>query len=381
MEKGKQRIWSIVIATLLLVTAGVVYITHRAIPFMMDDLWYLTKLSTDTPITNLSDIIESQVWHYHQWGGRSMTHGLLQVVLLMGETAADILNVLVMFALGFIICKVADVKGKYALLCGVFAAISMLLGLNANWKMSMFWQSGSVNYLYSTPLILLFLHCYFRRLQGDLGKKTMGNIFLGIAMVFLGVFVGWSNENMGPTAWILSLIVIYMVWKEEKKLPLWMIVGNIASLFGSVMCIAAPGNFVRSSQAPDSEYGLLWKLFLRGYGESKALLEFLYPTILILILMLILAKVMGITVGRVNWLLLLGALLSWGAMVLSPHYPDRATFGTMAFIICVMISLGKKIVGARKDLWLPLMGGAAFVWLAGMYRLGEFMAITWGWIR
>ncbi len=374
MEKGKQRIWSIVIGAFLVITAAVAYITHRAIPFMMDDLWYLTKLSSDTPIANFQDIIDSQVWHYHQWGGRTMTHGLLQVILLMGEQVADILNVAMIFVLGYIICKVAQVKGKAAMGCGIFAAAAMLFGLNANWKMSMFWQSGAVNYLYSTPFILLFLYSYLKRLGGEYKNSIL-------TMTLLGAFVGWSNENMGPTAWVVSLIIMIMVWKTEKKLSLWMIFGNVAALFGSVMCIIAPGNFVRSAQVPENEYGIFWRLFLRGYQESKALLEFLYPTVIILILMLVLARALEVTVGKVNWLLILSAVLSWGAMVLSPHYPDRATFGTMALLICVIISLGKKILDARRNLFLPFMGGVFFLWLAGMYRMGEFMAITWGWIR
>ena len=75
---------------LLLVSAVVLFIAHRAVPFMMDDLWYSTMLSSDRPIASLKDIIESQVWHYQNWGGRSVTHGLLQLTLLWGETAADI---------------------------------------------------------------------------------------------------------------------------------------------------------------------------------------------------------------------------------------------------------------------------------------------------
>ena len=98
------------------------------------------------------------------------------------------------------------------------------------------------------------------------------------------------------------------------------------------------------------------------------------------------AKLMGVSVlklpvGRKNWLLLLCALLSWGAMVLSPHYPDRATFGTMVMISCVILSMARRITQVRKDLGIWLWGASVLIWLRGMFYLCEYLAISWGWIR
>lgn len=43
----------------------------------------------------------------------------------------------------------------------------MVLGLNANWRMSMFWQAGAANYLYITVFILLFVWCYLREVPDE----------------------------------------------------------------------------------------------------------------------------------------------------------------------------------------------------------------------
>lgn len=59
---------------------------------MMDDEWYGTNLVTNQPLRGLSDIIESQIWHFRNWGGRCMTHGILQLTLMSGEFMADMLN-------------------------------------------------------------------------------------------------------------------------------------------------------------------------------------------------------------------------------------------------------------------------------------------------
>lgn len=373
---------------LVAVTTVVLYVTHRDTRFMMDDIWYSTMLSDDTPITSLRDIIVSQIWHYNNWGGRSVTHGLLQLTLLAGEQAADLLNIMMTFLLAGVICIVSENRR----LPMFFAALALPLGLNANWRMSMFWQSGAVNYLYSTVFILAYVYCYLRELpdgtcpadatvvQEQPQPKRLPGITLW--MIPLGILAGWSNENMGPSVWILSLLVILAAIKEKRKVQMWMVLGNLTCLLGSIMVIIAPGNFVRSKQVGDSGYGLLWRLFLRSYSECRAALNFLFPTLLILLLVLLLAKsVGGLCLGRRNVLLLVCALLSWGAMFLSPHYPDRAAFGTMILLICVILSMAGKIWRKRNDLAWMLWGGAVLVWLRGMYFCCEQLSISWGWIR
>lgn len=378
-ERSKKRMF-LITYILFAVTVLVLYVTHRDTRFMMDDFWYSTMLSDDTPITSFRDIVISQIWHYNNWGGRSMTHGILQLTLLAGETAADLLNLVMTFLLAWMICLVAENR-KFPVF---FAAVALPLGLNANWRMSMFWQAGAANYLYITVFILAFAHCYLRELpEQEVTEETEKKKLPGITLwiVPIGILAGWSNENMGPAMWILSLLVIWNIRKEKKKLPLWMVLGNLACLAGSAMVVAAPGNFVRNSQVGDSHMGILWRLFMRGYNECRAALEFLFPTLLVLMLLLVLAKsVGGIRPGRKNGLLMFCALLSWGAMFLSPHYPDRAAFGTMVLLICVILSMAGKIVRKRSDLAWYLWGTVLIIWLKGMFFCCQQLGISWGWI-
>lgn len=375
-ENKKYRNLWIASCILTFIAVCAMYVTHRAIPFMMDDLWYSTKLSCEEPVRNLRDIVESQVWHYFNWGGRSITHAILQLTLLAGEKAADILNVAVTLILAAVICLVAGIK-KNGRMFGMFSAIALLIGMNANWKMSMFWQAGAANYLYITVFILLYLYCYLR--ETDSTKKLFGITFW---IIPLGLLAGWSNENMGPAVWLTSLAVIGIRLHQHVKIPVWMFLGNISCLLGSVMVIIAPGNFVRSAEVEENQYGLLWRCFLRGYAQSKAVCEYLFPTLIVLAAMLVISKcILKLPIGKKNLLLIVGAVLSWGAMVLSPHYPDRASFGTMVMLICVIISCADKIVKERNDLLVPLFFLNTIIWLRGMYFLGEYLAINWGWIR
>ncbi len=361
---------------LLAVTIFIIAFTHKTVPYMLDDLWYSTNLRTGEPLKSFSDIWETQVWHYLNWGGRSMTHGILQLTFLCGEVINNVLNVVFTLLLSTVIIitatDIADVKLSIAgWAFDLSIVMGMLHGLNANWMMSMYWQSGSANYLYITVFVLFFAYCCLREFSEGEVKPFSG---ITVWIVPLSVLAGWSNENMGPTVWLLSLFMI--VYKKKKDLPvkLWMILGCVFSLLGSVACITAPGNFIRSAEV-DAGKGFLWKAFLRVYSESRGVFDFLYPAaILALILLIMYYPLLKKKFDIKTVLLLVMAVLSWGAMVLSPHYPDRATYGTLVFLVVVIISLVLRLIKEKEELKPWLNGALLFVYVRGMFWLCEYLA-------
>ncbi len=371
----KQKIAKVLGILFIAITFVILYLGNRAVPFVLmgDDKWYATKLFSEEPIKSLADIFAAQKWHFMNWGGRSIAHGILQAVILTGWNVADWINMVFSVLLALMIYKVsgADKPVYIAFIWG------MLFGLNANWIQTLCWHPGAANYLYMTTFILAFLWCYVRALEG--AEKAMPGCALWILP--LGLVAGWSNENMGPTVWLLSLGIMVYLWLKERRFYVWMLLGNITCLAGSLLVILAPGNFVRTEQTI-SDKGLLWRTFLRGFSESKALLDYLSPALLVTAFALCVAVgIMGIKLSKANIIYLLGALLSWGAMVLSPHYPDRATFGTMVFLICVIVSLAKECIKQKSGCkpWLMLVGSV--IWFRGMFLIMEYTCTMWGWIK
>jgi hypothetical protein len=369
------------ILTLVTFTLSVIIIfaTNLEIPFMMDDLWYSTKLYSTEHIQSLKDIIEAQTWHWFNWGGRSMAHGLLQLILMSGERFADVLNTICIFVLSACIMLVSSSSGckygkKFTFLT---VTAGLMTGLAANWKMSMFWEAGAANYLYISVFLMLYLFCYLR--EADSPKAPLYGIAFWI--IPLSVMAGWSNENMGPTCLILSCLAMIHIVRSGRKLHFWMIEGSVVCLAGCIMCIIAPGNQVRKSET-EAGIGLLWKTFLRFYHLCQAAFNFQLLTILTLVSIIVISVVFcGIALTLTEKYLLLGVVLSWGAMILSPHYPDRATFGTMCLAIAVIISRCALIVQKKKEASLPLYLGFTVIWLKGCYDMLEFLAISAGWIK
>lgn len=364
----------------ILLVAGLVCVwqTQREVPLMMDDEWYSTILSADTPLTSFKDIVDAQIWHYNNWGGRTVAHTIAQAILLyLSPAVADVLNVAMIVLLAWMISAIAGEKK----LAYVTLMVGFLHGLNANWKMSMYWQTGACNYLYTTIIILAFLWFYLRILEKDPEKERP---WLVLPVSVLGLLCGWTNENMGPAIWVLTVLVMLWLKREKRAIRPWMIAGSLTCMAGSALMILAPGNSVRSAQVAETEYGTLWQIFLRMYSVCKGAWDYLFPAIVVTVALVVVnVCILGNRLRKTDGLFMVGALLSWGAMILSPHYPDRAAFGTMCLLLCVIVSQAAAILRTKdtKLCKLAMAGMGVFIWLRGMYFLGEFIAICWGWIR
>lgn len=206
---------------------------------------------------------------------------------------------------------------------------------------------------------------------------------ISIWIIPLGLIAGWSNENMGPMAWVVSLFIIVVRLIKKEKIRVWMILGNISCLIGSILVVAAPGNFVRVEAALGQETkGELWQAFLRCYAECSNLFQALYYLVILIVLLAIIAKVfLQIEFGKKNWMLVLSAVLSWGAMIMSPVYPVRATFGTMVLLVCIVISLLKKMMDQCEKSRYLVVGVVGIAWFRAMFLIGQYLANIWGWLR
>ncbi len=415
-DKNKNILLTAVSAILFLITLAIIWIVHRAVHFQMDDIWYATKLydgQESPPIENIKDIFEAQVWHYFNWGGRSVTHFFLQITLLIGETFADIMNVIMTVITALLITLMAtDFSGTKKNFAEKLISITVIMGMlhafNPDWHLNMYWQSGSANYLHITVVILLFVWAYLHEVRensnkiiagsgnsekvesSENGEKARGSeaagknslvreIIFAVIMLPVGLFTGWSNENMGPTAFLLACVSMFLIKKKGGKICFWMIEGAVLTAIGSALCILAPGNSVRSAYI--EKKSLKADLFLRLYGISKGAFEYLFIAFLTaMALLAVLIFILREKAGAEIYLTLGAAVISWGAMIMSPHYPDRAAYGTMVFLILAIIILTEKIIKAKKEMVYPFYVMGAFVWMRGMFLVLQFFAARNYWI-
>ena len=348
-EKSNKNSAAIAIVLLSVAAVCMLFFANISVPFMMDDFWYSTNLETGETLSGFGDVIESQIWHYLNWGGRSITHAFLQLSLMSGERCADVINTVMTVVLALemsFLAKLVSSKKDTEKSLGLEKAVlpSLMLGLLIaccpNFRMSMLWQAGCANYVYSSVWILAFFIVYIRTLDSEKKDLPLTELFI----IPLALITGWSTENMGPSAFLISAAITYSAVKKDTvkgRRLLWMAEGVLFALAGSVICILAPGNFVRKSDSADD---LALTVPDRLLQMLKGAGLYLFPALIILAVSVVLYKKYSegkFTKGFIY--LIAGAVLSYGAMIASPHYPDRAAFGTCVLIEVCAASL---LIGA-----------------------------------
>ena len=390
---------SIVAAVLFAMLLILLFMCNRVVTFMQDDLWYSTNLVTGENLSSVGDIVESQIWHYLNWGGRSVAHALLQFLLWKGEVVCNIVNTVVFALLCFFFGKYGKKWDPWkTLLAG-----GAMVAFNPNILDTLFWQSGTVNYLYMTLLAFPLAGLYLNRLSGvktkemfkkkestddgktdassDAAKDNPALTVLGTIGVFLwGVLSGWTNENMGPTIFLISAAVILVSVIRRIKIKPWMIGGSIGLLAGSAALILSPGNGVRNE---DIHTLGSWKLDLckRVVDYMQGAFVHLLPVLLFVILSYVLYRAVKKEMPDAPVMIILFAgVISYLALVLSPHVPERALFGTMCFFIWGGIKL---LSGVGEDIKKEryLIAISLLLFFSAFHKIFFLWAQGVGWYR
>ena len=377
-KQNNKQIFGVIASILTAVLLLFIFLCNREIVFMQDDLWYATNLVSGEKITGVRDIVQSQIWHYINWGGRTVAHTLLQFLLWGGGTFCNILNTLAFAGLAVFLGK-NDRKWDIRM---ILLSASLLVFCNPQLVDTLFWQSGCANYLYMTLMSFPFVWLYLRTLQETEEKNV--NIGAGIpaaiGMFFWGLLVGWTNENFGPTICLITIATLILRIRRKKKIYAWMIPGCISTAIGSAAMILAPGNFVRNDQI--NTLGS-WKLDLvkRVVDYVRAAFEYLLPVLLITLLVYVMYRLVMKKLPDLPTLILLFAgIVAFLALAVSPHVPERSTFGVMSFFIWAVVRMLSGIFEETGKERFRVLITFTFTAIA-IHKLFFLFAFYIGWYR
>ncbi len=365
MSKNTKRLIELYLPYFLIITVTILYfLANRRMWWYTDDELYSTNLVTGIHLATLNDVIESQIWHYFNWGGRTVAHTLLQLLFFTTATFIDVFNVACLLLLAFFSNKLLSKPTLFsfsAIYCG-------LIFFNVSWMETFLWQSGVANYLYMGVLQFIFIFIYYKGIDCEKKKEWLNAITIP-----LGLMVGWSNENMGPAIFLgLLAIIVYRI-RVKKSCPVWMITGSIFNAIGSAFLIIAPGNYVRSTEVGLGLSPILTVLY-RVISIGNSFFSYMVVPIVFAILSVAIYKaVCKLKFDFFDFVLLGMAILSWGAMIMAAHYPGRATFGTVLLITTFSFRLLNKAapcLGEKTKKWFAF--GNLFLWLGVFYKVLEF---------
>ena len=283
------------------------------------------------------EVIPSMLNHRIYWNGRVIAHGLLQVVLLLGQKGFRIFNTLMFVALGVLIYLHAAYgkKRSASLLILIYVCLWFFL---PQFGMTVLWASGAANYLWMAVLILSFTLLYRVEFStpGKIGDTWRNAVLVGA----LGLLAGCSNENTGCAAIFLGILLTgggYVF--KRRTIPKWAFGGILEGIVGYLFLLGAPVSSARITSSVKTDLdtylnrmGDLFHITVREFGS-------LFIMIGIAGALYIFCS--GNKAGKIHKIAFavmyfLTSLVSVAVLTFSNNYPDRAWFLGSVMLIVVL---------------------------------------------
>lgn len=254
----------------------IMFALNYLMPFHRDDYDYSMIWGTKIHVNSISDVFESTYQHYLLHGGRAFTVFCLNFFLWLGKFPFDVANAILFTALVILIyfharreIKLDEPK--------ILAAAGLLTWLSLpHFGEVAVWKSGSTVYLWSAVPALIFLLPYNLVLK----KNLIPTPYYLVPMFLLGLIAGCSVENLSVTVTLLTGAITFYLYKKNRPMH-WAAAGSLGSLIGTIILIAAPGNYVRYDVQGEGK-GILAHIGNQIAGNAEMFL-YLLPAVLILI--------------------------------------------------------------------------------------------------
>lgn len=262
----------IVIVCIISILIGFYY-TCSIFPLCSDDFAYCNIYRTSTRVENVGDIITSQITHWKTWGGRFIAHSLAQYFLLFDKAFFNIANTACYAICTLLITLLVSPRFSYS---------NWLVVLLSFWFMmphpgsSIFWLTGSCNYLWSALFCSAYLYLIFSQKEKLLLYSSV-----------LAIPAGNSHEGIALGV-ILASIVFFLFHRPKARLYY---ISFTLFCVGFLLNALAPGNFTRLSVIGSNTFSIsdymsrffniLTRNFYTKYYYNHDVGIFLFPCIYI----------------------------------------------------------------------------------------------------
>lgn len=177
-------------------------------PMIVDDYTYCYSFADGERISTLLQIIPSMASHYQTMNGKIILHAFFQLLLMLPQGLFDVLNAIMACLLCYVIYSYVWRKWHdedNAVL--YFFVISSLWLYIHSFGHVFLWGAGSLNYLWTTTILLL----YIRPIYTDFSKNQ--------TKTFWGCYIlaGFIMGNLIETT-SFAVIGFYSIWAVHKRL-------------------------------------------------------------------------------------------------------------------------------------------------------------------
>lgn len=303
-------------------------------PLLADDYSYGLNLA-NKKLTGIVDITNYQIWHYFNWGGRTVAHTFAQTFLMFPKAIFNIINSLMYTGLVYLIYLHGQLnrkenKKKAYLILLIHLILWFIIPV---FGQSFIWLIGSCNYLWTTVIVLYFLLLFRKNEHESKWYKV-------ITMFLIGLLAGWTNENtsVGLIVILLSTLIIDKITTKKWNLTKTKVAGIIGSLIGFILMICAPGNYVRNAEFKDDTF-IIVKFIKRAIDITGNAEIYILPLIITIIILISLKIYHKKKIEKEVTPFILGGFAATYSMVASPTFPERAWTGVIVYFVVAIVIL------------------------------------------
>lgn len=320
-------------------------------PYFSDDLSYLLQVQGKN---SFFDLVKRSFQVYMEFNPRIVGHFITYFLANISMPLFNILNSGIFVLLIYLIYRNVNFGNEKK-----YDAAFLLFCLFFFWRYAvdfgdtMLWLSGTASYLWPMAIMLAFI-LFYRHLLAS--AKSDHNPLIYIALFFLAVFAGWSNENTSGGTILLILIFTAIKMSElkrgqQKRIRMEMIVAVAGVFCGFIGLLASPGAYKRLDYSVERHSGIVG-FFSRLYKCFVSVHDLFFELFVIFIIVTIIAVVVynkGKQVLADVMPFFFAGIATAFVLVLIPQPTTRAFYGAGVFLVIACLKSFEMVFHASKD--------------------------------
>lgn len=356
MKTIKENKWIILMRIFIVFCLFFIQNTYMMAP---DEYNYSNINGTSIRLNSFTDVFKSLCTLYKSWTGRVIVHGIIQLVLFLGQGIYKVINPIMFLTFIYLIYKIINdskielKKSNKSIL--VISIVTIILYFVRCLGEKIIWLSGSINYLWTCTAMLSIVFYYNHIILEDKNISKINRVLF----LILSFLSGWSQENVvfitGSFLFIIFIFNIKKIFRLDKKNKNTIVASALLFLIGACFLMFAPGNFKRFSTSSDRE---IVTTIIANLGNIILNFKFSIALIILLILCFISTIVIYFRT-KDNKILkelkkqllyyILPVVIALVPMLIISEFPQRAMFPYETFIILSIISNLKIIYNKISD--------------------------------
>lgn len=312
-------------------------------PYICDDFTYNLNFMTKEPLGSLGEIFESMYAHSYKMNGRLISHGLMQVFMLLPPIIFDICNAAVFTGTLYLICWLCGGKRNGLLFALTFCLFWNFLPV---FGQVVLWQVGALNYFWSLTGLVLFITPVLLRVQD--GREVLKSKWHWAGFCIYAFFFGWYSEIASFVGMCMAVcLVVLDVWMNKRKFQLFRLLPVLTAALGYLVMLSMPAQSANKQGA-----ALTLEILKQRLTVCNGMLtEYLSVLLIAFALMFVgglLLRLPRKTMVLAGLFALAGVCANYMPLVAN-YYPERC--------LCVPVLM---LMMAVLFLWAPISCGRGF---------------------